>query len=49
MVIAFLDAMTLGDVDFKRFEELGEVRVYTNTFDDELEARIKNVDVIVTN
>jgi len=49
MKIVFLDALTLGDVDFKRFEKLGEVKVYQTTSKDEVIDRVKNADVVVTN
>ncbi|NPA10628.1 MAG: D-2-hydroxyacid dehydrogenase [Epsilonproteobacteria bacterium] len=49
MKIVFLDALTLGDVDFERFKEFGEVEVYDITPKDKLLERIKNADVIVTN
>jgi len=49
MKIAFLDALTLGDVDFNRFEKLGEVIVYKTTKKEEVINRLKGVDIVVTN
>ena len=49
MKIVFLDALTLGDVDFKRFEDLAEVAVYQTTSKDETLNRVKDADIVVTN
>ncbi|MEO1958377.1 MAG: D-2-hydroxyacid dehydrogenase [Nautiliaceae bacterium] len=49
MKIVFLDALTLGDVDFDRFKEFGDVRVYDVTLRDEVIDRVKDVDIVVTN
>jgi len=49
MKIVFLDALTLGDVDFNKFKELGEVIIYQTTKENETLSRVKDVDVVVTN
>lgn len=50
MKLCVLDAMTLGaDIDITPFEACGEVVVYDLTAPDEIEERIKDVDVIITN
>ena len=49
MKIVFLDALTLGDVDFDKFKELGEVKIYDITLPDETLNRVKNADIVVTN
>jgi len=49
MNIVFLDALTLGDVDFKRFEKFGEVKIYQTTKPSQTLERVKNADVVVTN
>jgi glycerate dehydrogenase len=49
MKIVFLDALTLGEVDFKRFETLGDVIVYQTTNPSQTLQRIKNADIVVTN
>jgi len=49
MKIVFLDALTLGDVDFNRFKEFGEVEIYQTTSQNEVIERIKNAEVVVTN
>ncbi|QCT93800.1 D-2-hydroxyacid dehydrogenase [Caminibacter mediatlanticus TB-2] len=49
MKIVFLDALTLGNVDFEKFKNLGEVEIYQITNKDELIDRVKNADIIVTN
>ncbi len=49
MNIVFLDALTLGDVDFKRFERFGEVKIYQTTKPSQTLERVKNADVVVTN
>ena len=49
MKIVFLDALTLGNVDFERFKELGEVEIYETTSKDEVLNRVKDVDIVVTN
>jgi lactate dehydrogenase-like 2-hydroxyacid dehydrogenase len=48
MKIVFLDAMTLGDVGFERFEKLGDVEIYHAT-SKEIIQRVKNADIVVTN
>jgi glycerate dehydrogenase len=49
MKIVLLDALTFGDTNLSGFERLGDVEVYQTTSADETDARIKDVDVIVTN
>ncbi len=49
MKIVFLDALTLGDVDFDRFRNLGEVVIYQTTSKDETLSRVKDADIVVTN
>ena len=49
MKIVFLDALTLGDVDFDRFKNLGEVEIYQTTSKEETLKRVKNKDIVVTN
>ncbi len=49
MNIVFLDALTLGDVDFKRFEKFGEVKIYQTTKPSQTLERVKNADIVVTN
>jgi len=49
MKIVFLDALTLGDVDFERFRNLGEVEIYDVTPKEKTLERVKNTDVVVTN
>lgn len=50
MKLCILDAMTLGvDIDITPFEVCGEVMVYDLTTPEEVEERIKDVDVIITN
>jgi glycerate dehydrogenase len=49
MKIVFLDALTLGDVDFEKFKELGEVLIYQTTSYNETLERIKDADIVVIN
>ena len=49
MKIVILDAITFGDTDLSGFDRLAEVTVYQKTSPQELEERIANADVIVTN
>ena len=49
MKIVFLDALTLGDVDFERFKNLGEVIIYKTTSKEEILKRVKDADIVVTN
>jgi glycerate dehydrogenase len=49
MKIVFLDALTLGEVDFERFKEFGEVVIYDVTKKEETIDRIKDADIVVTN
>ena len=48
--IVILDSATLGDdVTFSMLERLGNLTVYEKTVPDEVEARIKNADVVIVN
>jgi lactate dehydrogenase-like 2-hydroxyacid dehydrogenase len=49
MKIVFLDALTLGDVNFDRFKEFGRIEIYQITDKNEVIERVKDVDIIVTN
>lgn len=50
MKIVFLDCSTIGDdVDYKRFETLGEVTFYETTTKEQTLQRVKDADVVVTN
>ena len=49
MKIVILDAVTFGDTDLSGFDSLGEVVVHQKTSYEELEERIANADVLVTN
>jgi glycerate dehydrogenase len=49
MKIVFLDALTLGDVDFDRFKRFGEVKVYQTTDSSLTLERVKDADIVVTN
>lgn len=47
--IVLLDALTFGDTDLSGFDPLGEVRVFETTSPQEVQERITDADVIVTN
>ena len=49
MKIVFLDALTLGDVDFERFREFGDVEIYQTTSKNQTLERVKDADIVVTN
>ncbi|MCD6432642.1 MAG: D-2-hydroxyacid dehydrogenase [Sulfurimonas sp.] len=49
MKIVLLDALTFGETDLSGFDSLGEVEVFQTTPEDEIQKRITNCDVIVTN
>ncbi|ACM92647.1 D-isomer specific 2-hydroxyacid dehydrogenase, NAD-binding [Nautilia profundicola AmH] len=49
MNIVFLDALTLGDVDFERFKKFGNVKIYQTTKPSETLERVKEADIVVTN
>ena len=49
MRIVLLDALTYGETDLSAFEHLGEVEVYQTTSAEDVQTRITNCDVIVTN
>ena len=49
MKIVFLDALTLGNVDFDGFRSLGEVEIYETTDTKDTLERTKNADIVVTN
>jgi len=47
--IVLLDALTFGETDLSGFDRLGEVEVFQTTSPEEVQDRITNKDVIVTN
>ena len=51
MKIVITDSRTVthGDIDLSVFQELGEVRSYERTYEDQLKERIKDADVILCN
>ena len=49
MKIVLLDALTFGESDLSGFNSLGDVEVYQTTTPQEVEKRIKNANVIITN
>ena len=49
MKIVFLDALTLGDMDFERFKNLGEIEIYQTTSKEDTLKRVKDADIVVTN
>ena len=49
MKIVLLDALTFGETDLSAFNSFGEVEVYQTSTPKEVESRIANCDVIVTN
>jgi glycerate dehydrogenase len=51
MKIVVLDGYTLnpGDLSWEGFEELGELTVYDRTSEDEVQERVRDCDVIITN
>lgn len=49
MKIVLLDALTFGATDLSGFNTFGEVEVFQTTSADEVQKRITNCDVIVTN
>ena len=49
MKIVLLDALTFGETDLSGFDALGEVEVYQTTPPSEVQTRITNCEVIVTN
>ena len=49
MKIVLLDALTFGETDLSGFEALGEVEVFQTTSPEQVQERITNCDVIVTN
>lgn len=49
MNIVLLDALTFGDTNLDTFNSLGDVDVYQTTSNKEVQNRVTNVDVIVTN
>ncbi|GAB6045722.1 D-2-hydroxyacid dehydrogenase [Caminibacter profundus] len=49
MKIVFLDALTLGEVDFERFKKFGELEIYQTTSKQETLKRVKDADIVVTN
>ena len=49
MKIVFLDALTLGNVDFEKFKNLGDIQIYKTTSKKETLNRVKNADIVITN
>ena len=50
MKIVFLDRKTLGDdIDLERFENFGEVIIYSNTAHNEIQERVEDADIVITN
>nr|WP_321267320.1 D-2-hydroxyacid dehydrogenase [uncultured Sulfurimonas sp.] len=49
MKIVLLDALTFGDADLSAFDSLGEIEIFKTTLADEVQKRITDADVIVTN
>ncbi len=49
MNICFLDAITLGDVDFSAFNKFGNITIHQTTQPSETAARIKDQDVVISN
>ncbi len=49
MNIVILDAITFGDTDLSGFDALGDVNIYQKTSPQEIDERIANADIIVTN
>ena len=49
MKIILLDALTFGSTDLSGFESLGDVEVFQTTSEAQVQERIRNCDVIVTN
>ena len=47
--IVLLDALTFGETDLSGFDSLGEVEVFQTTSAEQVQERITNCDVIVTN
>ena len=47
--IVILDGKTLGEVDYKRLKEFGEIEYYGITKDEEVRERVKNANIIITN
>ena len=49
MKIVLLDALTFGDTDLSAFDSLGDVDVFQTTSPNQVQERITDADVIVTN
>ena len=47
--IVLLDALTFGETDLSSFDSLGNVKIYKTTSPQQIQERITNADVIVTN
>lgn len=47
--IVILDGKTLGNIDFSKLNEFGNVTYYDLTSSDEVEERIKNANILLTN
>lgn len=49
MKIVFLDSLSLGGKNLKRFEKFGEFIEYSTTSPNELQQRIEDADIVITN
>ncbi len=49
MKIVFLDALSIGNINFDRFKKLGIVKIYQSTSENETLNRVQNADIVVTN
>ena len=49
MKIVLLDVLTFGETDLSGFDSLGEVEIFQTTSAEQVQERITNCDVIVTN
>ena len=49
MRIVILDALTLGEVNWKKLEEFGDVEIFSTTNKTETIDRVKNADIVITN
>lgn len=48
MKIVILDSMTLGNIDLKKFEELGDLKIYQTTLQEEIIERCEEAEIIIT-
>jgi len=49
MKIVFLDAQTMGDINYDKLKALGELTLYAYTKPHETLNRVKNADIVITN